>query len=380
MEGVALKMALDTSGAAGKLQEPAMADGKSHDSGGGARRLAALRDALAPYRKRSTALALGLFAGDVVLLAAGQALVVLGPGLPLKLLGAVLTWIGIVRLFLIGHDACHGALTDSDRLNALLGRLAFLPSLTPFSLWHVGHNVVHHGFNNLRGRDFVWEPMSPADYEQLPAWRQRLERLYRSAAGPLPYYFWEIWWKRLYFPGLARLRTRRWQFIADCSAVTAMAIAWMGGLAWFGIETGTSPALLVLVGALLPFILWIWTVGLVVYLHHTAPDVRWFDDRREWLRAAAQATATRYLTLPPLLESLLHQIMAHPAHHLDGTIPCYHLKAAQRRLTELLPEVRPVRLTWRYYRECVRICKTYDFATASWRPFSASGGVVPAAA
>ncbi len=363
-----------------KLDEPAPEPSPQADTGGGARRLAALRDALAPYRERSTAMALALFAGDLLLLAAGQVLVVAGPGLPLRLLGAVLTWIAIVRLFLIGHDACHGALTNSDRLNAVIGRIAFLPSLTPFSLWHVGHNVVHHGFNNLRGRDFVWEPLSPADYGQLPAWRQRLERLYRSAAGPAPYYFWEIWWKRLYFPGLARLRTRRWQFIADCTTVTTVAVVWIAGLAWLGTRTGTSPALLVMLGAVLPFFLWTWTVGLVIYLHHTAPDVRWFDDRREWLRAAAQATATRHLSLPPILEQLLHQIMAHPAHHLDGTIPCYRLKAAQQRLMELLPEVRPVRLTWKYYRECIRTCKIYDFATGSWQPFSPSGGILPAAA
>lgn len=338
----------------------------------GAQRLAALRDALAPYRRRNTSIAVGLFAGDLLLLTAGQTLVVLGPVVPLRLLGALLTWIGIVRLFLIGHDACHGALTDHDWLNRALGRIAFLPSLTPFSLWHVGHNVVHHGFNNLRGRDFVWEPRTPAEYQRLPRWRRALERLYRSATGPAPYYFWEIWWKRLYFPGLARLRTRRWQFVADCTAVTGAAAGWIAGLTWAAVRTNSSPGLVVALGFLLPFFLWTWTVGLVVYLHHTAPDLRWFDDRRQWLRAAAQATATRYLRLPPLLETLLHQIMAHPAHHLDGTIPCYRLKAAQRRLTELLPEVQPVRFTWRYYRECVRICKTYDFALGSWRPFAPS--------
>lgn len=347
---------------------------------GGARRLADLRDALAPFKRRRTGTALGLFAGDVLLLAAGQALVIFGPGMLLRILGALLTWVGIVRLFLIGHDACHGALTDSDRLNSVLGRLAFLPSLTPFSLWYVGHNVVHHGFNNLRGRDFVWEPKSPEDYRNLPAWRRALERLYRSAAGPAPYYFLEIWWKRLYFPGLARLKTRRWQFVADCTAVTVVAVAWIAGLALVAGPMGVSAWMLVTLGVILPFFMWIWTVGLVIYLHHTAPDLRWFDDRREWLKAAAQATATRHLTLPPLFETLLHQIMAHPVHHLDGTIPCYHLKAAQRRLMEMLPEIKPVRLTWRYYRECVRICKTYDFSAGTWRPFWTAGQLASAAA
>lgn len=340
----------------------------------GAKRLASLRDALAPYRRRSTPLALALVAADLGVFAAGQWLVAFGPGIGLRLLGALLAWVGIVRLFLIGHDACHGALTDSDRLNGWLGRLAFLPSLTPFSLWHVGHNVVHHGFNNLRGRDFVWEPMSPDEYQQLPGWRRALERLYRgSAAGPGPYYFWEIWWKRLYFPGLARLRTTRPEFIADCTAVTIAGVAWVGGLVWAAVATGVSPWLTVGLGFVLPFALWIWTMGLVIYLHHTAPDVRWFDDRRVWLREAAQATATTHLRLPAFLEVLLHRIMDHPAHHLDGTIPCYHLKAAQQRLRELMPELTAVRFSWRYYRDCLRTCQVYDYAAGGWAPFPARG-------
>src|SRR5262245_29777285 len=68
--------------------------------------------------------------------------------------------IAIARLFVIGHDACHGSFTRYDWLNKVIGRIAFLPSLTPFSLWDVGHNVAHHGFTNLKGRDQVWVPMS----------------------------------------------------------------------------------------------------------------------------------------------------------------------------------------------------------------------------
>ena len=59
----------------------------------------------------------------------------------------------IARLFVIGHDACHGSYTPNKTLNKWIGRIAFLPSLTPFSLWEIGHNLAHHGFTNLKGRD-----------------------------------------------------------------------------------------------------------------------------------------------------------------------------------------------------------------------------------
>jgi hypothetical protein len=38
------------------------------------------------------------------------------------------------RLFIIGHDACHQSLTPHSRLNKWLGRIAFLPPLTPYNL------------------------------------------------------------------------------------------------------------------------------------------------------------------------------------------------------------------------------------------------------
>ncbi len=96
---------------------------------------------------------------DLVLFAASSALVLLATSVALKLVGTLLVTAAIVRLFLIGHDACHGSYFASKRLNAVFGRIAFLPSLTAFSLWEVGHNTAHHGFNNLKGRDQVWAPL-----------------------------------------------------------------------------------------------------------------------------------------------------------------------------------------------------------------------------
>src|ERR1044072_5251399 len=84
--------------------------------------------------------------------------------------------VAIARLFVIGHDGCHGSYTRDDRLNKpagriaflaapwaargqrachgsypradgvpiLGGRIAFLPSLAPSPLGGVGHNVAHH--------------------------------------------------------------------------------------------------------------------------------------------------------------------------------------------------------------------------------------------
>jgi hypothetical protein len=51
-----------------------------------------------------------------------------------KLCCATVVALCIDMLFLIGHDACHQALTPNAWLNRIIGRLAFLPSLHPYSI------------------------------------------------------------------------------------------------------------------------------------------------------------------------------------------------------------------------------------------------------
>src|SRR5580692_8498631 len=76
-------------------------------------------------------------------------------------------------LFVVGHDACHGSFTSRRWLNVGIGRLAFLPTLTPYSTWELSHNLTHHVYTNLKQFDYVWRPLSRAEYNLLPEWRKR---------------------------------------------------------------------------------------------------------------------------------------------------------------------------------------------------------------
>ena len=106
----------------------------------------------------------------------------------LRLLSGLVMGFWIGRIFIIGHDACHQAYTPNKTLNKVLGRIAFLVSLSPYSLWDVGHNVMHHGFTNLKGVDFVWEPKSREEYAAMTPFRQRMERIYRNGWSAWLYY------------------------------------------------------------------------------------------------------------------------------------------------------------------------------------------------
>ena len=66
----------------------------------------------------------------------------------------------------------------------------------------------------------------------------------------------------------------------------------------------------------------------------------------------------------------MHNIMEHPAHHLNPRIPMYTLRAAQQVLQEKFPGLCEYRLDWRTYVDSARRCKLYDYASHAWTDFS----------
>ena len=334
-----------------------------------------IRTWLRPVSARNTALAVGLLLLDLLLFGLTLAGTLWLPHPLLKLLCGAMEGLVIARLFIIGHDACHQSYTEHRDLNAWLGRLAFLPSLTPYSLWDTGHNVVHHGYTNLKGFDMVWQPHALDEYQAMPRWRRMLERIYRSGWAPWLYYLLEIWWLRMYFPSRRYMPTRRRAFIWDSLLVSFAALAWIGGLVIAARATGQSTSLSVLAGLVLPFLVWNSLIGFVVYVHHTHTDVAWYADKSAWSAAQPFVSTTVHLRFAPVLGfihvgALLHHIMEHTAHHVDMSIPLYRLKRAQAILEAKMPgRIVIQRFSWRWYFDTARRCKLYDFQACRWTDY-----------
>lgn len=334
-----------------------------------------IRSWLLPISTRSTAIALGLVALDIALFALAIAATVVLHHPLLKVLAGALGGLVIARLFILGHDACHQSFTASRGLNRWLGRIVFLPSLTPYSLWDVGHNVVHHGYTNLKGFDFVWEPLSREQYAALPGWRRALERIYRSGWAPWLYYLVEVWWLRMFFPSRRRMPTRRAVFTWDCLLVSAAAVAWIGALAWAALATGQPVWLVEATGFALPFILWNGFIGFVVYVHHTHTGIAWYADKGAWSDAQPFVSTTVHLMFDSFMGinmgTVLHNIMEHTAHHVDMSIPLYRLRQAQKILESKMPgRIVIQRFSWRWYFDTARRCKLYDIAARCWTDFA----------
>ena len=247
------------------------------------------------------------------------------------------------------------------------GIFAFTDSL---SLWNIGHNVVHHGYTNLKGVDFVWQPHSLEEFRALPAWRRQLERLYRSGFAPGLYYFLEMWWKRMYFPSRKQMPTRRAEFVWDGLLVTSAAVIWVLALAWIAQATDQPLSLLVLTAFLMPLAFWLTMIGFVVFVHHTHIEVAWYRDKTAWAAAQPFVTTTVHLKFKYGIDAALHYIMEHTAHHVDMSVPLYRLKRVQSLLETMLPGRIVIQaFSWRWYFDTVRRCKLYDYEKRCWTDF-----------
>jgi omega-6 fatty acid desaturase (delta-12 desaturase) len=329
-----------------------------------------LKTQLKHFRQSSDAKA-GLWcACDIALFLAATAGVVAAEATALKIALGVLAGLQIARLFVIGHDACHQSLFVDRRMNRWMGRVVFLPSLTTYGLWETGHNLGHHVFTNLRGKDYVWTPLSKTEYDAKPAYARALHRFYRSGFGYWAYYLLELWWSKLMFPRGELRPAKRGPYLADLSLVLGFVAAWLGALAAFGVFTDQSVLLLLATGFVLPFFVWTSLMGSVIYFHHTHPELAWYDDPVEWEAARNDASTTVLITLPFGTGAILHHIMEHPAHHLDVRVPLYRLAAAQRHLDAQPTNILTQPLTVRHIVDCTRRCKLYDYERHEWTDFA----------
>ena len=198
----------------------------------------------------------------------------------------------IGRLFLRGHDACHGRLFASPLANRIAGRVLFLPSYTAYRLWDLAHNRIHHAFTHFRTLDYMWRPMSPAKFRSAPPWRRALERAYRSIPGHGLYYFCEIYCRKLIVPSRRFVPERRAAYWRDTLAVGGFLALQLGFYVTAAVITQQNVAWVVTTALVLPFALWNAMMGSATFLCHTHPEIAWFDDLDEWHAARPQLCDT----------------------------------------------------------------------------------------
>ncbi|MDX1961951.1 MAG: fatty acid desaturase [Pirellulales bacterium] len=283
----------------------------------------------------------------------------------------LLTSLAAALLFILAHDAAHDVLTPSRWANQLLARLSFLPAWHPYTGWVHAHNHVHHGWTNFQPRDYVWAPLSLAEYQRLSPVGQAWVRLCRYWPGFGLYYLVEILWKKIWLiqPEVKRRKARlRW--LADDLLLVVMLLAQGWGLVvlaryW---QTPAPAWAIILAAQVLPMFFCNWFVALITYLQHTHPAIPWFQKSAEWSFYLGQVRGTTHTHFPRGINGWIHNVMEHTAHHVDPRIPLYNLPEAQENLDATHHPVKHV-FTWRSFSYTQRVCQLYDFENHCWLSF-----------
>lgn len=328
------------------------------------------------YSEKSYPMALGLLLLDFSLFGITLYGALVVENLFLRFLCSFLAGWLIAIIFVLGHDACHGSLTRNKKFNKIIGIIAFLPSLHPYHLWALGHHKHHHKYTNLAGDkyDYVWNPYSKEDFDALPKHKQWLERFSRSWAGHGVGYMTHIWWKKMYFPRSKEIMGGyKKEYVFDNILMAITTVSWVGGivaLSEYGVIDQPWWSALFF-GFIFPcLIVWNWSMGFCVLVHHNHPDIRWYKDHAEWKEESNNVNNTCHVELPWIINKCFHNMMEHNAHHMAVSIPCYNLLKAVNNMKERYPgQIKYLKWTPKVHSELIKHCQLYDYENHVWLDF-----------
>ena len=127
----------------------------------------------------------------------------------------------------------------------------------------------------------------------------------------------------------------------------------------------------ILCAVILPFVVFTYFISLIVYLHHTHPEIPFFDLKQDWCHSIGLVYCSTIIRTSRLTEMFLHNIMIHTPHHVDIRIPFYNLKKAYADLKETYGDyILEYRFSWRRVARIFKKCKLYDFESKQWLTFA----------
>ena len=276
----------------------------------------------------------------------------------------------ISGLFIIGHDAAHGALFKNSRLGWWIGQISMLPSLHAYSQWEYGHNRVHHGHTIKWGADYVWHPKTPEEYKNMSGMAKMMHKLYWSPVGGGIYYLIEIWLKGMIFftapsPGAAR----------DKNIIIVFGLALNAAIIWFGGQTpegfnAAQAGWMWFKVFFMPFLLWNYCIGVTVYVHHISDRIDWKKDKA-WSPFHGQVLGTANYHIPFITNIFFHHIFVHMPHHVHMKIPFYNLEMALAEIKKVYGEyVIERKSIVSDYLHATNRCKLYDISANKWLKYS----------
>ena len=315
--------------------------------------------------KRSQLKTLFWYFFDLMFFLFGLSLVFSSSHLKLQLIGGLIAGLATAMMFVWAHDAAHGALFKDSKISEILGTIAMLPSLNIYRMWSFGHNKVHHGFASFSPIDWIWRPLTRTEYQSLSIFQRSLYRIERCFFTCAFHYLRRIWWEQMlcFNPGKDEQQHRYYRngkliVLFYGLVMSVLAYIFAGGI--IGVA----------VAVILPFIVFNYFIAIIVYLHHTHPNMPFFDLKTEWSHSVSALYCSTIIHCSKISRVLLHNIMIHIPHHLDPRIPFYNLPQAHKALKDKYGEYfHEYRFKLRYVLGIFKKCKLYDFENKLWTTF-----------
>jgi len=206
----------------------------------------------------------------------------------------------------------------------LAGRPPLHPAqLSPLQRLVAFHNKWHHGFTNLRSRDYIWIPLSKSEYDRLTLRQSCRERLYRSAAGVGLYYGYVIWWRKMMRQPVSHLAISSWKSQARSHGRRAFsALPNLGVIAAASIPSSSSWHLRLPRSRFLAVFL---LDGRICKLLQLYPSAGCHGSRvaEDWSFFAASSAAPSNMSVPMWLVFFLTDLGLHGSHHFEPRVPIW---------------------------------------------------------
>eukprot|EP00210_Caulerpa_lentillifera_P002054 g1969.t1 len=327
--------------------------------------------------ERSTLRSLSYFFGDILaIIALVYASTFIDPLPVASVIKYTVLWpmywytVGVfgVGLWIVSHECGHGAFSEHNWLNDLVGFIGHSVLFVPYFSWKHSHRRHHANTGsltsdevyipNVRNEVLDEEPLfslhstAPARFVTLLSLLFFGFPLYLIMGLGGPKY--EGWpnhfnpWSSVFLP-----KERFEVFLSDLGLAAVV-----GGLCVVGHYFGFAT---VLKTYIIPyFVVHFWLV-LITFLHHTNPICPHYDDKEwEWLKGALSTIDRRF----GILDVMFHRITdTHVLHHLFAQIPHYHAKEATEAIKPILGP---------YYK-----VDTRNWVQAVWEDFRDTKYVAP---
>lgn len=252
-------------------------------------------------------------------------------GFLLKGLGWIFFTLFNVRMFVLYHDYCHGAIFRKSVWIGRLMKLYGLSIIIPYSIWCESHNDHHK--NNSKYNKQVGGQVIVLDLKAWKSLKLRYKILYLVFRHPLVAvtgYF-----TSFLIMTVAYILRRPAKHYSGLVSIAFHILLLVAIYRWSGLEN-----------FIFVFSSLVASTGIGTFLfiaQHTYPEAKYLRDK-DWTLVKASLQTTSYFKMGPVMQWFTANIGFHHVHHISTRIPYYRLPEAMAAVPELQ---NPHIVTWR---------------------------------